>query len=93
MKNKETNIALKTLAIKARVYNQIRIGLFNKVLEATPLSRFKKMEVLTDEKKLELFNKWFELNKEAHIELNNYKKKRQKRAEIQALREKKKEHA
>ena len=78
--------ALKTMAIKARVYNQIRTDLYKKYLEETTTTKYFKYEVLTDEEKLKLFDKWFKLNKEAHQELNTYKRKRQRKAKVEAIR-------
>lgn len=88
-------IALKTMAIKARVYNEIRKDLFHKLLEENFYSKYKKYEVLKyevlkDEDKIKLFNKWFELNKEAHRELDAYKSKRKYKAKVLKLREEKK---
>lgn len=80
------SVASKTLAIKARVYNQIRTDLYKKLQEddGSPsyrphrdwLVKNKGYSMLTDKEKLELFDKWFNLNKEAYTELNNYKRKR-----------------
>ena len=93
-------VALKTMGIKSRVYNQIRTDLYNKLLEddGTPsykvwrdfMVKTKGATVLTDKEKIELFDKWFALNKEAHQELNNYKSKRQYKAYIHKLREERK---
>lgn len=68
---KQQNIALKTLGIKARVYNQIRTQLFKK-----------RLEDITPEEKLAYFNGIFQLNLEAHRELNDYKQKRKDKAEL-----------
>ena len=78
-KNKVTSVSLKTLAIKARVYNQIRTDLYNK-----------KLETISESEKDSLFEKWFGLNKEAHNELNDYKSKRKNKAAIELAREKRK---
>lgn len=83
---KENTVALKTMAIKARVYNQIRKDLYQKVLEEGYASKYRGYEILSDEKKLELFNKWFSLNSDSHHELNSYKRKRKDKAAIEAKR-------
>lgn len=73
---KQEKVALKTLAIKARVYNRVRTFLFKQQLEKIP-----------DQTKIDFFNELFLLNHDAHWELVAYKEKRQKKAEIQKLRE------
>jgi hypothetical protein len=78
---KEFKVALKTLAIKARVFNVFRVKFFNK-----------KLEEFTEKEKVEVFNELFSQVKEAHNELNNYKRKRQYKAKIEALRQETKEH-
>ena len=75
-RNQIINISLKTLSIKARVYNFIRQSLYKKRIES-----------FTDAQKVEWFNQVFGLNKEAHQELNDYKRKRQNKAEIEVLRQ------
>lgn len=78
---KAEKIALKTMGIKARVYNQIRTDLYKKHLDQ-----------ISDNEKIEFFNKVFGLNLAAHRELNDYKSKRQYKAEIQRLREERKKN-
>lgn len=63
----------KTMAIKARLANQIRTMLYKKY----PIS---------DAQKLEFFNQIFILNSEMHRELNNYKSNKKRKAEVQKLR-------
>lgn len=73
---KTTNtIPLKTLAMKARVYNQIRTDLYKK-----------KLDQISKEDKIKLFDKIFQLNHITHWELNNYKAKRQYKTEIHQAR-------
>jgi hypothetical protein len=79
---KQQKIALKTLAIKARVYNHIRKTLYKK-----------RLENITEKEKIEFFDLLFSMNQEAHYELNAYKRKRQDKAEIQRLREERKKTA
>jgi hypothetical protein len=78
---KQEKIALKTMGIKASVYNQIRTDLYKK-----------RLENITPAEKEKLFDKWFGLNSLAHTELNNYKSKRQYKTKIQRLREERKKN-
>ena len=73
---KQHSIALKTMAIKARVYNQIRTDLYKKHNDS-----------LSKEQKIEFFDKWFTLNHNAHWELVDYKRKRERKSEINRLRQ------
>jgi hypothetical protein len=59
------SVANKTLAMKTRVYNQIRITLYKRNIDSFTL-----------EEKQRLFDKIFGLNAETHWELNAYKQKR-----------------
>lgn len=72
---KQESIALKTLGIKARVYNQIRTKLYKKRLES-----------FSTAEKAEFFDIIFNLNHEAHWELNAYKSKRKDKAKLHADR-------
>lgn len=76
---KNINVSLKTMGIKARVTNVIRVDIYDKRLDR-----------INDTEKIELFNKWFLLTKEAHTELNNYKAKRKYKAKVESLRNLKK---
>jgi hypothetical protein len=67
--------ALKTMAIKARVYNKIRKALYKQGLEK-----------FTSENKVTFFDELFKENQEAHNELNNLKRKRKDKAFVQAER-------
>ena len=53
--NTNNKIASKTMAIKARVYNQIRTDLYKKHLTSNYLVTYKKEHLLTETEKLELF--------------------------------------
>lgn len=66
---------LTTMAIKARVANQIRTELYKK-----------QPKEITDKEKLAFFDKVFDLNTEMHWELNFLKDKRKKQAKIHAIR-------
>lgn len=68
---KQTNIALKTLAMKARVYNKIRTFLYKQ-----------RLENIKDKTKIEFFDEIFQMNHETHWELISYKRKRQDAAEL-----------
>ena len=68
---KQTNTALKTLAMKARVYNQIRKDLYKK-----------RLDQIKDKEKIEFFDKVFQLNHETHWELIAYARKRQDAAKL-----------
>lgn len=59
------SVALKTLSMKARVYNQIRTKLYKK-----------RIEDFSPESKQKMFDEIFGLNLQTHWELNNYKQKR-----------------
>lgn len=78
MTKTQINVSLKTMAIKARVYNHIRKTLYKKRLEQIP-----------DSEKLKFFDEIFVLNKDAHWELNDYKQKRWNKAKIAELRKQK----
>lgn len=69
------SVALKTMAMKARVYNKIRTSLYKK-----------RLEDISKEEKIRMFDEIFIMNHETHWELNNYKQKRQAKAAIHAER-------
>lgn len=73
--NKEQKIALKTMAMKARVANFIR-----KELYKTRLDQISTLE------KIAMFDKIFQMNHEMHYELKAYKWKRETKAERDRLR-------
>lgn len=62
---------LKTLAMKARVYNKIRKFLYKQRLDKIP-----------SESKVEFFDEIFALNHATHWELINYKRKRKAKSEL-----------
>lgn len=72
---KEQSIALKTMAIKARVANKIRTELYKE-----------KLDKISTEEKIKFFDLIFQMNYDAHNELVAYKWKRQQKAEIERLR-------
>lgn len=72
---KQQQIALKTLAMKARVANFIRKELFKE-----------KLENISKDEKIAFFDKVFEMNDLMHRELRAYKWKRQWKAHIEAER-------
>lgn len=69
--SKNNKVALKTLAIKARIANQIRTDLYKKNLDK-----------ISEKEKIELFDKWFQINHTSHWLLNGYKAKRKYKKEI-----------
>lgn len=71
----EQRIALKTMAMKARVANFIRKELYKAHLDQ-----------ITKERKIEVFDKLFKLNHDMHYELKAYKWKREVKAERDRLR-------
>lgn len=83
---KEITKGLKTLAMKATLANFVRKSLNNYIKEPTKWNPYKK-EVLTNEKKLELFNQIYD----QYVEMNNslllYKWKKKRKAVIQKLRD------
>src|SRR5688572_27510843 len=72
---KQQTIALKTLAMKARVYNKIRIFLYKQLLEKIP-----------DQSKIDFFNEIFEMNRATHWELIDYKRKRKDQKKLKEKR-------
>lgn len=62
---------LKTLAMKARVANQIRKTLYKK-----------RVDQITDKEKIQIFEEIFQLNSLMHWELIAYKRKRQEKKAI-----------
>ena len=83
---KDKKIALKTMAIKTKLANQIRTDIYKKHLEENFRTKYNKEVILTDEEKLKLFNEWFQLAKIMHIELTNYKAKRKYKNKVEELR-------
>lgn len=73
---KQTSVALKTLAMKARVYNKIRTFLYKHHLERIP-----------DQSKLQFFDEIFEMNRQTHWELIDYKRKRKAAKELKEKRQ------
>lgn len=69
------SVALKTLSMKARVYNQIRTTLYKR-----------NIDTFTPEEKQRIFDEIFGLNAEAHWELINYKSKRKLAKELYEAR-------
>lgn len=65
----------KTMAIKARMANAIRVALYKKPID------------ISDKEKLALFEQIYNLNRDMHWELLAYKSKRKRKAAIQKLRE------
>lgn len=74
---KQQKIALKTLAMKARVANFIRKELYKE-----------KLENISKDEKIAFFDKVFEMNLTMHNDLRAYKWKREWKADIEKEREK-----
>ena len=89
MKNNENKIALKTMAMKARVANIIRTELFPFSDDEYAI-KYKGKKKFEDQDKIDIFNKIWPAYKEMNQSLKNYKTKRQNKAEIQRLREERK---
>lgn len=88
MKKQEKAIALKTMAIKARLANIIRTTLFE-YSESEYQIKYKGKKRLTSEDKLKIFDEIFKHNQEMHAELNAYKSKRKFKNQVEKLREEK----
>jgi hypothetical protein len=88
MKKQEKAIALKTMAIKARLANIIRTTLFE-YSESEFQIKYKGKKRLTQEDKLRIFDEIFKQNTEMHAELNAYKSKRKFKNQVEKLREEK----
>jgi len=89
MNMKQEKVALKSMAMKTRVFNNIHTLLHDVVKEKPHYSKYPK-RVLTDKEKIEAFDKIFNDYKESKAELNCYKYKRQSKAEIVKQREERK---
>lgn len=64
----------KSMAMKARVANQIRTALYKKPID------------IPDKEKITLFNQIYNWNRDMHWELLAYKDKKKKKAKVQAER-------
>lgn len=73
---KEKQVALKTMAMKAKVANFIRTTLYKK-----------RIDQISVVEKTMIFDTIFKMNTEMHNELNAYKQKRQDKAQRDLLRE------
>lgn len=73
---KQNKIAMKTMAIKARVANFLRTELYNYSDNEWAIKYNNKLKDIKSINKEEFFNKLYPLVQEMHSELNNYKKKR-----------------
>ena len=71
----EQRIALKTMAMKAKVANYIRKSLYKK-----------RLEQISSTDKITIFDTIFQMNHEMHYELKAYKQKRETKAERDRLR-------
>ncbi len=84
---KEHKIALKTMAMKARLVNFLRTELYEygNSFEVN----YKGKKPITDEVKLQIFDKMYSTLIDVSNELSLYKSKRKYRAEVERLRNEK----
>ena len=82
----QKEIALKSMAMKARFANIVRTSLFEFGRNEYQI-KYKGKKKLTDKDKLELFDKFWNEYIAMDTELTDYKHKRQDKACIQKLRE------
>ena len=85
-KQKERSIALKTMSMKSRLANFIRTNLYNFSTNDYEI-KYKGKKKITDQDKIEFFDKMYPIYKEMESELRAYKDKRKEKARIQALRD------
>lgn len=85
-KQKERSIALKTMSMKSRLANFIRTNLYNFSTNDYEI-KYKGKKKITDQDKIEFFDKMYPIYKEMESELRTYKDKRKEKARIQALRD------
>ena len=82
---KENQIALKTMAIKARVANLIRTNLYEFGTTDWEI-KYRNKKKLTEADKIRIFDMIFAANAEMHSELNSYKQNRKFKAKVEKLR-------
>lgn len=85
---KEHNIALKTMAMKAKLVNFLRTELYDYSLNDYQI-KYKGKKPITDEVKLQTFDKMYRILVDVRNELSLYKTKRKYRAEVERLRNEK----
>ena len=84
----QQSIALKTMAIKAKLSNWIRTELYNSTtLEKSKWWKNRNKKVHTDSEKIEFFDQLYKLYNEMDQELTNYKHKRRSKDLVQKERE------
>lgn len=86
MKN-EHKIALKTMAMKAKLVNFLRTELYE--YGNSFQVKYKGKKPITDEVKLQTFDKMYGMLVDVQNELHLYKRKRKYRAEVERLRNEK----
>jgi hypothetical protein len=84
---KEHKIALKTMAMKAKLVNFLRTELYEygNSFEV----KYKGKKPITDEVKLQTFDKMYGMLIDVHNELHLYKRKRKYKSEVERLRNEK----
>lgn len=85
---KEHKIALKTMAMKAKLVNFLRTELHDYSGNAYAI-KYRGKKPITDEVKLQTFDKMYGMLIDVHNELHLYKRKRKYRAEVERLRNEK----
>lgn len=86
---KEHKIALKTMAMKARLVNFLRTELYGYSNNNYAI-QYKGKKPITDEVKIKTFDEMYKILNEVNTELVLYKLKRKRRSEIERLRNEKK---
>jgi hypothetical protein len=86
---KEHKIALKTMAIKARLVNFLRTELYEYSGNDVQI-KFRGKKPITDELRLQMFDKMYGMLVDVNNELSSYKTKRKYRSEVERLRNEKK---
>jgi hypothetical protein len=85
---KEHKIALKTMAMKAKLVNFLRTELYDYSANDYQI-KYKGKKPITDEVKLQTFDKMYRMLVDVRNELSLYKTKRKYRAEVERLRNEK----
>lgn len=85
---KEHKIALKTMAMKAKLVNLLRTELYDYSSNDYQI-KYKGKKPITDEVKLQVFDKMHGILVDVNNELSLYKTKRKYKAEVERLRSEK----
>jgi hypothetical protein len=85
---KEHKIALKTMAMKARLVNFLRTKLYDYGTTEWEI-KYKGKKTITDDVKIKNFDEMYKMLRDVNNELSLYKTKRKHRTEVERLREEK----